>query len=947
MLHKRLASYIVMLLIIGGCGRNEVTKTVERATGIWIFRSVLDARPRMITIGLNKRLWIAYSTETGGLYKAWSGGFTGKIYTDGEQPKSSGYTYFEEPAGNPWRISAGGENRTPAYQYKGHSLKGDVVSLNYELIYDDHTIQVSETPEYVAINDSVTGFTRQFKVKGLPDGLTLSLQTQEGLQAFKNDETLISLQMPEKQLPPPAPKKLSQEQLVMELMSKSDCNTCHNKELKTIGPSYKDIARKYSGIASAAATLSEKVISGGAGNWGEVPMTPHADLPKETAKQMVDYILSLHDKPVVKKAPNKFMPVPPFAIQFTPYSPEDGYSTNAGKGIAVNVYQSPQRVYGFKTVDAITAPTASGTLNALNLANEDFGEWKENFVMQASGFININQSGKIKFRLVCDDGGKLILNEKEVLRNTGNFGGETRDTELTLTTGKHPFRLEYYQRGGGCLLSLQWQLPGAKSFEAIPPSAFTHNTADIKKPVKSAAEEMPALMTDPLNDQVHPAFTLEQARPKDFTPRVGAFDFLPDGRMVVATWDSTGGIYIVDKIQGKDTAAMKVKRIAFGLMEVLGLKVVDGVIYVLQKQELTRLVDIDNDDIIDEYQVVCNGWKVSSNFHEFAFGLLYRDGYFYGTLATAIKPGGASDPNQMPGRGSVIKISAKDGSFSFVASGLRTPNGIGVAIDDQVFICDNQGDWLPANKLVHLQPGAWYGSRAVDFAGTANKKATPPVVYLPQDEIANSPSQPALLNHGIYKNQIIYGDITHGGIKRVFAEKINGQYQGCVFRFTQGLEAGVNRLLWGPDGKLYVGGCGQKGNWAQTGKHQYGLQRLVFNNNAPFEILAVRAKPTGYEIEFTQPMQTGIALQPSDFLVKQWWYLPTAEYGGPKMDEEKLPVKNVQVLEGGRKIFIEVTGVKEEHVQYLRIDRNKIKSQQGKSLWQWETWYTMNQLPKN
>lgn len=75
-------------------------------------------------------------------------------------------------------------------------------------------------------------------------------------------------------------------------------------------------------------------------------------------------------------------------------------------------------------------------------------------------------------------------------------------------------------------------------------------------------------------------------------------------------------------------------------------------------------------------------------------------------------------------------------------------------------------------------------------------------VWLPQDEIGNSPSQPVPLNIGPYQNQMIHGDITYGSIQRVFAKQINGGYQGAVFRFPQGLEVGINRLVWGPNGPM-------------------------------------------------------------------------------------------------------------------------------------------------
>ena len=95
---------------------------------------------------------------------------------------------------------------------------------------------------------------------------------------------------------------------------------------------------------------------------------------------------------------------------------------------------------------------------------------------------------------------------------------------------------------------------------------------------------------------------------------------------------------------------------------------------------------------------------------------------------------------------------------------------------------------------------------------------------------------------------MLHTDVTHGGLKRVFAEKIEGRYQGVVFRFTQGLEAGINRAVYGPDGALYVGGVGSTGNWGQSGKLRYGLQRLRYNGKPTFEMLAVRAKTNGMEM---------------------------------------------------------------------------------------------------
>lgn len=76
------------------------------------------------------------------------------------------------------------------------------------------------------------------------------------------------------------------------LIAAKDCLTCHKVELKLVGPAYIDVAKKYPATEENIAMLADKIIKGGTGNWGEVPMTPHPDIPVDDAKEMVKYILS-------------------------------------------------------------------------------------------------------------------------------------------------------------------------------------------------------------------------------------------------------------------------------------------------------------------------------------------------------------------------------------------------------------------------------------------------------------------------------------------------------------------------------------------------------------------------------------------------------------------------------------------------------------------------------
>ncbi len=79
----------------------------------------------------------------------------------------------------------------------------------------------------------------------------------------------------------------------LDLVAKSDCFTCHKLTEKAIGPSYADVAAKYTGNQTAIDSLPAKIIKGGAGIWGTVPMTPHPTVSAEDAKAMVTYVMSI------------------------------------------------------------------------------------------------------------------------------------------------------------------------------------------------------------------------------------------------------------------------------------------------------------------------------------------------------------------------------------------------------------------------------------------------------------------------------------------------------------------------------------------------------------------------------------------------------------------------------------------------------------------------------
>jgi cytochrome c len=267
-----------------------------------------------------------------------------------------------------------------------------------------------------------------------------------------------------------------------------------------------------------------------------------------------------------------------------------------------------------------------------------------------------------------------------------------------------------------------------------------------------------------------------------------------------------------------------------------------------------------------------------------------------------------------------------------------------MGVDGEIFVTDNQGEWIPSNKLIHVKKGEFNGQPwGIPEGVTETPRTAAPAIWLPQDEIGNSPTEPILIHNGPYKGQMLHGDVTHGGIKRDFLEKINGDYQGAVFRFSQGFEAGVNRLEWGPDSALYVGGVGMVGGWSWKEK-QYGLQKLKYNGKVTFEMLAIRALPKGFEIELTGPLQNDHQLTTSDIFVEQWRYQGTQAYGGPKLDQTQLKIAKLDVSPDRKRIRLEIPELKKEHVVYFRLPED-LRSASGQPLWSSEAWYTLNNIP--
>jgi hypothetical protein len=170
---------------------------------------------------------------------------------------------------------------------------------------------------------------------------------------------------------------------------------------------------------------------------------------------------------------------------------------------------------------------------------------------------------------------------------------------------------------------------------------------------------------------------------------------------------------------------------------------------------------------------------------------------------------------------------------------------------------------------------------------------------------------------------------------------VAGELQGCAYRAGNGLEGGVQRLIEGPDGCLYAGSIGSGGNWNWRDT-RHGLQRLRPTGAEVFEIALVTAEPDGITVRFTGQIDDAWLRDPANFTLRQWRYEATEQYGGPKIDEEAVPVVAAIPGKEGDVVRLVAPSIKPGRVVHLRTAPT---SRSGQPIWSTEAWYTMNSKP--
>jgi hypothetical protein len=356
--------------------------------------------------------------------------------------------------------------------------------------------------------------------------------------------------------------------------------------------------------------------------------------------------------------------------------------------------------------------------------------------------------------------------------------------------------------------------------------------------------------------------------------RLTGFDFFPGGQAAVSTMD--GDVWIVSDFTDGGTPLWQ--RFATGLFQALGVKIVGNNVFVLGRDQITQLHDLNNDGEADFYQNFNNDCVVTDNYHEFALDLQTdKAGNFYYAKGTPFPPEATS-----PHQGTMIRVSKDGKKFEIIATGLRAPNGLGMGPNDELTFSDNQGHWMPACKISMVRPGGFYG-----MVQTAHRSPSPttfdqPLCWLPMN-MDNSSGGQGWVNGdkwGPFAGHLLHTSYGKGTFFLMMHEIVKGQIQGGAVKLPLNFVSGIMRVRQNPvDGQIYV--LGMRG-WQTDGGQPGAFQRVRWTGKPAYMPKALRVITGGIAITFTDALAKD-ATDLDNYAIEQWNYRWTGDYGSPDL----------------------------------------------------------------
>ena len=411
--------------------------------------------------------------------------------------------------------------------------------------------------------------------------------------------------------------------------------------------------------------------------------------------------------------------------------------------------------------------------------------------------------------------------------------------------------------------------------------------------------------------------------------RLTGHDFFSDqDRAAVCDWD--GNVWLVSGLSkldaGDGNAELTWRRIASGMFQPLGLRIIDDVIHVTCRDQLCRLHDLNGDDAIDWYECINNDHQVTDHFHEFAMGLQTDDdgNFYYAKSArhalTAL----------VPHHGTLLRVSPDGAKTDIIATGFRAANGVCLNPDGTFIVTDQEGHWNPKNRINWVCEGGFYGNMYGyhDVTDESDDAMEQPLCWI-TNVFDRSPSELLWVptgNWGPLEGRLLNLSYGYGKVYLVPHEDIDGQMQGGMIELPiPQFPTGTLRGRFNPaDGQLYLSGMFA---WGSNQQQNGGFYRLRYTGKPVHLPTELRAKQESVEMTFSGDLDPVSALDPNSYSVKVWDLKRSKNYGSEHYNERELDVTDARL--SGRQVRLTIPDLSPTWGMEIRY---RVKSSDGRTV---------------
>ncbi len=401
----------------------------------------------------------------------------------------------------------------------------------------------------------------------------------------------------------------------------------------------------------------------------------------------------------------------------------------------------------------------------------------------------------------------------------------------------------------------------------------------------------------------------------------GDHDFLPDGSALIVTmqgdvWRVSG---LVSASPSAPSRTATWTRFASGLHHALGIRVLNSSIFVIGRDQLTRLHDLNSDGEADFYEAYSTALETSPAGHDFICGLqLDSSGDFY-----------TASGNQ-----GLVRISSDGSSASVVANGFRNPDGLGIYPDGMLTVPCSEGDWTPASMIcaVPKSPAGasvpFFGYRGRQFVNQPITKPELPMVYLPRGLDNSAGGQVYVDSHrwGPLQGNMVHLSFGTGSHLLLLRDFVDGQVQGAVVPLAGEFQSGVHRGRFSPaDGQLYVSGMA---GWGSYTVDVGCFQRVRYTGTLVQIPIGFHVHRNGIAIRFPEPLDEKIVRESERHFAQAWNYRYGAAYGSSEYStrsygaagHDRLNITSSHVFDDGQTLFLEIPDLVPYNQLHLRLE---------------------------